>query len=127
MGIAVSFGTAMGIFKSKIEKLSMDTQKISEKLSTIKSDTQASCKAMELANQTYTDNLLALNKANLDTITNLLDYRLKALETKQDKHNSVIERTVVMEQSIKELWQNVDTLNSVRGVTKRKHKDDPDS
>lgn len=37
----------------------------------------------------------------------LLEYRLSELEKKQDKHNSVIERTYKLEQSVAVLTQKV--------------------
>lgn len=40
----------------------------------------------------------------------LLEYRLTELEKKQDKHNSVIERTYKLEQSVAVLTQKVDDM-----------------
>lgn len=40
----------------------------------------------------------------------LLEYRLTELEKKQDKHNSVIERTYKLEQSVAVLQQKVEDM-----------------
>lgn len=40
----------------------------------------------------------------------LLEYRLTELEKKQDKHNSVIERTYKLEQSVAVLTQKVEDM-----------------
>lgn len=40
----------------------------------------------------------------------LLEYRLTELEKKQDKHNSVIERTYRLEQSVAVLQQKVEDM-----------------
>lgn len=37
----------------------------------------------------------------------LMTYRIKKLEEKQDKHNSIIERTYVLEGQVKELQHEV--------------------
>jgi len=40
----------------------------------------------------------------------LLDYRLKQLENKQDKHNNLIERMALSEQDRKAIWHRIDEL-----------------
>lgn len=40
----------------------------------------------------------------------LLEYRLSELEKKQDKHNSVIERTYKLEQNVAVLQQKVEDM-----------------
>ena len=36
---------------------------------------------------------------------------IRRLESKQDKHNSLIERMVVVERDMKAVWRNIDELN----------------
>lgn len=46
------------------------------------------------------------------TANKLVTYRLERLEKKQDKHNSVIERTYIIEGQITELQHDVKDLKS---------------
>ena len=45
------------------------------------------------------------------TNAKLLDYRLKQLESKQDKHNNLIERMALSEQDRKAIWHRIDELS----------------
>ncbi|MCU7379912.1 hypothetical protein OBO34_16340 [Clostridiales Family XIII bacterium ASD5510] len=40
---------------------------------------------------------------------------IKRLEDKQDKHNSLIERMVVVERDLKTAWKNIDELKEREG------------
>ena len=40
---------------------------------------------------------------------------IKRLEDKQDKHNSLIERMVVVERDLKTAWKNIDELTEREG------------
>lgn len=53
---------------------------------------------------------LITNHAQAEKTRALLDYRLSELEKKQDKHNSLIERTYRMEGSVRELQHEVTDL-----------------
>ena len=44
------------------------------------------------------------------TANKLVNYRLNALETKVDKHNSVIERTYRLEENVKELSHDIEEV-----------------
>lgn len=46
------------------------------------------------------------------TSTKLTNYRIEQLEKKVEKHNSVVERTAVIEQDLKTVWHNIDELKS---------------
>jgi tetrahydromethanopterin S-methyltransferase subunit G len=46
--------------------------------------------------------ILAANK--------LTNYRVEELEKKVDKHNTVIERVVVLEQSVNTAWKRIDEI-----------------
>ena len=46
------------------------------------------------------------------TSTKLINYRIEQLEKKVEKHNSVVERTAVIEQDLKTVWHNIDELKS---------------
>lgn len=50
--------------------------------------------------------LIATMSSNKKT-TNLMMYRIEQLEKKQDKHNSVIERTFKLEEDVKILKEEV--------------------
>ena len=42
-------------------------------------------------------------------------FRIKALEDKVEKHNNVVERVVINEQSVKSLWRSVDEIRDEMG------------
>ena len=42
-------------------------------------------------------------------------FRIKALEDKVEKHNNVVERVVINEQSVKSLWRSVDEIKDLIG------------
>lgn len=46
------------------------------------------------------------------TSTKLINYRIEQLEKKVEKHNSVVERTAIIEQDLKTVWHNIDELKS---------------
>lgn len=46
------------------------------------------------------------------TSTKLTNYRIEQLEKKVEKHNSVVERTAIIEQDLKTVWHNIDELKS---------------
>lgn len=56
-----------------------------------------------------------ISKASNDKMQALIEYRLKQLEDKQDKHNSVIERTYKLEYQMSELQKDV---NEIKGELK---------
>lgn len=37
-------------------------------------------------------------------------YRIQQLEKKVEKHNSVVERTAILERDIKTVWRNIDEI-----------------
>lgn len=45
------------------------------------------------------------------TSTKLTNYRIEQLEKKVEKHNSVVERTAVIEKDLKSLWHIIDEIN----------------
>ena len=42
----------------------------------------------------------------------LMSYRIEQLEKKMDKHNSVIERFVILEENAKAQWRRIDELKA---------------
>ena len=44
------------------------------------------------------------------TSTKLSNYRIEQLEKKVEKHNSVIERTAILERDLKSVWRNIDEI-----------------
>ena len=48
--------------------------------------------------------------AGIITSTKLTTYRIEQLEKKVEKHNSVIERTAILERDLKAVWHNIDEL-----------------
>lgn len=52
------------------------------------------------------------NSRHNESITNLLEYRLKELEKKQDKHNQVIERVYAVEKAIEVIEERQKVANN---------------
>ena len=51
------------------------------------------------------------------TANRLSNYRIEALEKKVDKHNSIIERTAILERDTKTLFNRLDELREdVKGI-----------
>lgn len=48
--------------------------------------------------------------AGIITSTKLTAYRIEQLEKKVEKHNSVVERTSLLERDLKAVWHNIDEL-----------------
>lgn len=48
--------------------------------------------------------------AGIVTSTKLTNYRIEQLEKKVEKHNSVVERTAVIERDLKSIWHNIDEI-----------------
>lgn len=48
--------------------------------------------------------------AGIITSTKLAAYRIEQLEKKVEKHNSVVERTALLERDLKAVWHNIDDL-----------------
>ena len=48
--------------------------------------------------------------AGIITSTKLTAYRIEQLEKKVEKHNSVVERTAILERDLKAVWHNIDEL-----------------
>lgn len=48
--------------------------------------------------------------AGIITSTKLTAYRIEQLEKKVEKHNSVVERTALLERDLKAVWHNIDEL-----------------
>lgn len=48
--------------------------------------------------------------AGIITSTKLTAYRIEQLEKKVEEHNSVIERTAILEKDLKAVWHNIDEL-----------------
>lgn len=48
--------------------------------------------------------------AGIVTSTKLTNYRIEQLEKKVEKHNSVVERTAVIERDLKSIWYNIDEI-----------------
>ena len=48
--------------------------------------------------------------AGIITSTKLTNYRIEQLEKKVEKHNSVVERTAVIERDLKSVWHNIDEI-----------------
>lgn len=48
--------------------------------------------------------------AGIITSTKLSNYRIEQLEKKVEKHNSVVERTAIIERDIKSIWHNIDEI-----------------
>lgn len=48
--------------------------------------------------------------AGIITSTKLTNYRIEQLEKKVEKHNSVVERTAVIERDLKSVWHSIDEI-----------------
>lgn len=48
--------------------------------------------------------------AGIMTSTKLTNYRIEQLEKKVEKHNSVVERTAILERDVKSAWHVIDEL-----------------
>lgn len=48
--------------------------------------------------------------AGIITSTRLSNYRIEQLEKKVEKHNSVVERTAIIEKDMKSMWHNIDEI-----------------
>ena len=48
--------------------------------------------------------------AGILTSTKLSNYRIDQLEKKVEKHNSVIERTAILERDMKNVWHEIDEI-----------------
>ena len=48
--------------------------------------------------------------AGIITSTRLSNYRIEQLEKKVEKHNSVVERTAIIERDMKSIWHNIDEI-----------------
>lgn len=48
--------------------------------------------------------------AGILTSTKLSNYRIEQLEKKVEKHNSVVERTTILERDIKTVWHSIDEI-----------------
>lgn len=44
------------------------------------------------------------------TSTKLTNYRIEQLEKKVEKHNSIVERTALLERDMKTVWHNIDEM-----------------
>ena len=44
------------------------------------------------------------------TSTKLSNYRIEQLEIKLEKHNSVVERTSILERDLKTVWRSIDEI-----------------
>lgn len=44
------------------------------------------------------------------TSTKLSNYRIEQLEKKVEKHNSVVERTALIEKDLKNVWHSIDEI-----------------
>ena len=56
--------------------------------------------------------------AGIITSTKLTAYRIEQLEKKVEKHNSVVERTAVIEDNLKSVWH---TINEIKEDVKEDH------
>lgn len=52
------------------------------------------------------------NSRHMESITNLIEYRLKQLEIKQDKHNQVVERVYALETAVNVLEERQKVANN---------------
>lgn len=50
--------------------------------------------------------------AGILTSTKLSNYRIEQLEKKVEKHNSVVERTTLLERDLKTVWHNIDEIKN---------------
>ena len=50
--------------------------------------------------------------AGIITSTKLTAYRIEQLEKKVEKHNSVVERTAVIEDNLKSVWHTIDEIKN---------------
>lgn len=48
--------------------------------------------------------------AGILTSTKLTNYRIEQLEKKVEKHNSVVERTALLERDMKTVWHDIDEM-----------------
>lgn len=48
--------------------------------------------------------------AGIITSNKMTTYRIEQLEKKVEKHNSVVERTAILEREVKSVWHNIDEI-----------------
>lgn len=65
----------------------------------------------------------AVTLAGIIATSKLTTYRIEQLEKKVDKHNTLIERMVVVEQSTKSAHHRIDDLVHELGVTEPRRED----
>ena len=63
-----------------------------------------------MTNEVIVGGTLCGTFAGILTSTKLSNYRIEQLEKKVEKHNSVIERTAILERDLKSVWHNIDEI-----------------
>lgn len=130
----LSIGVSWGVITNKVSKQAEEIKALKNDnkitLDAIKAENKLSLDALRLESKSGVDALRAETKASIaslektndihmESLRDLVNQRLQTLEAKQDKHNNLIERMTVVEQSTKAAWKSIDRLNEENNTTHR--------
>lgn len=99
----VTIGISWGVVTSKINQLTRD-------FTVMKEDTKTALSAMKAQNELAMANLEKTEDLHMESLRDLTAQRFNVLEQKQDKHNNLIERMTIVEQSTKSAHKRLDGL-----------------
>lgn len=130
----LSIGVSWGVITNKVSKQAEEIKALKNDnkiaLDAIKAENKLSLDALRLESKSGVDALRAETKASIaslektndihmESLRDLVNQRLQVLEAKQDKHNNLIERMTVVEQSTKDAWKSIDRFNEENNITHR--------
>lgn len=130
----LSIGVSWGVITNKVSKQAEEIKALKNDnkiaLDAIKAENKLSLDALRLESKSGIDALRAETKASIaslektndihmESLRDLVNQRLQVLEAKQDKHNNLIERMTVVEQSTKDAWKSIDRFNEENNITHR--------
>lgn len=130
----LSIGVSWGVITNKVSKQAEEIKALKNDnkitLDAIKAENKLSLDALRLESKSGVDALRAETKASIaslektndihmESLRDLVNQRLQVLEAKQDKHNNLIERMTVVEQSTKAAWKSIGRLNEENNITHR--------
>lgn len=130
----LSIGVSWGVITNKVSKQAEEIKALKNDnkiaLDAIKAENKLSLDALRLESKSGIDALRAETKASIaslektndihmESLRDLVNQRLQVLEAKQDKHNNLIERMTVVEQSTKAAWKSIDRFNEENNITHR--------
>lgn len=110
MGAVLSIGIAWGVSQTIQKKHDAEIVNIHKQIAQIQEETKVACTEVATASKTAMDAMQSLNQEHMSSLERFLDLRFKTLEEKQDKHNNLIERMTIVEQSTKSAHKRLDTV-----------------